>query len=238
MPGRALIAGIIVAVVAVALIAMFIIPHYAGPPIRYLTINAPYVFMKPIGNGQYDVGYYNSQGQWVDLGIYNVSSNALQNAVNVINSFNQQNMGTTLPQPYGTQFQPLDYVVVVGNSTGIVQIPVQGNTILLNKVNPGDWTVLVTDPNDVNKLMYALDTGYKEAAGVMSLSQVYTSKYPGSIIYETGMLYHYNNEFAGGVVIVMNNNTLIPWGYMWHISSQGFGGFLPFVIQASANRYS
>ncbi|MGC9106541.1 MAG: hypothetical protein ACP5HQ_09050, partial [Thermoprotei archaeon] len=227
----------ILAVVVGVLFGLHIIN--SQPQVHYIDVNAPYVFLKPEGNGQYDLGYYGPHGNWHDLGIYNVSSNALENAVNIINQFNQQNMGTTLPQPYGVQFQPLDYVVAIGNTTGTVQIPVHGNTILLDKTNPGLWTVLVTDPKDVNALMYALDTGYKESAHLNPLSQYWTSQYPGSVIYEIGELDKYSSgQFGGSNVIVTNNNTLIPWGYLAHTPQFAQGSGLPFVQQASANRYS
>ncbi|MGC9106139.1 MAG: hypothetical protein ACP5HQ_06960 [Thermoprotei archaeon] len=244
-PAKALYVGMGVVAVLAAALSLLFLPDLLRPQpeAHYITANTDYVFLIPKGNGEYDVGYYNSQGQWVDLGTYHVKSDTLDNAVNVINQFNQQNMGKTLPPPYNTKFQPLDYVVVIGNATptgkptGIVYVPFNpaNNTILLDKVNPGYWTVLVTDQNDVNKLMYALDVGYKESAYANPLSSVYTSQYPGSIIYEIKSLQVYNNMFSGGYVIVTNNNTLIPWGYMWSQNNKGFGASLPFVLQAEGN---
>ncbi|MGC9105571.1 MAG: hypothetical protein ACP5HQ_04000 [Thermoprotei archaeon] len=241
---KAVYVGIGVVAVLAAALSLLFLPDLLHPQtqVHYVTANANYVFLVPKENGEYDVGYYNSQGQWVDLGTYHVKSDTLDNAVNVINQFNQQNMGKTLPPPYNTKFQPLGYVVVIGNATetgqptGIVYVPFNpaNNTILLDKVNPGYWTVLVTDQNDVNKLMYALDVGYKESAGVMSTSPVWTSQYPGSIIYETMELQTYNNQFVGGAVIVTNNNTLIPWGYLSY-AGYNTGSSLPFVQQAEGN---
>jgi hypothetical protein len=207
------------------------------PPENYLTAHTNYLFMKPEEGGQYDVGYYDSQGHWVDLGIYSVKSKVLEDAVNVLNRFNQEHMGTRLPQPYNTEFQPLAYVVVVGNTTGVVQVPVDGKTILLDKVNPGYWTLLVTDKQHINDLMYALNTGYKLSAGVMSSSPALISQYPGSIIYETKALQKYDNRFEGGYVIVTKDDKLIPWGYFSSVEGRAWGYKLLFIREASKNRY-
>jgi hypothetical protein len=86
--------------------------------------------------------------------------------------------------------------------------------------------------------MYALDVGYKESALVVSTSPVWTSQYPGSIIYETKLLQSYNNQFVGGAVIVTNNNTLIPWGYFSGIGNKAWGYNLLFVQQAEGNSVS
>ncbi len=47
----------------------------------------------------------------------------------------------------------------------------------------------------------------------------------------------YNNQFVGGAVIVTNNNTLIPWGFLAHTPQYAVGNSLLFVQQASANMY-
>ncbi|AEA13342.1 hypothetical protein TUZN_1882 [Thermoproteus uzoniensis 768-20] len=227
-----LVAAVAVAVVAAVVVLLLFFSRPSGPPVSYVAVEAPYVFLLPRG-GVYELGYYDTQGNWHGLGTYNASSTALKNAVSTIEQFNQRYTGTTLPQPYGTQFQPLAYVVVIGNTTGTVKIPIEGNTILLDRVNPGDWTILVTDPKDVNKLMYALDTGYKESAYANPMSSIWISQYPGSIFYEIKSLQSYNNEFVGSYVIVMNNNTLIPWGY-----EAGNGYSLLFVQQKEGNFYS
>ncbi|WP_243675806.1 hypothetical protein [Vulcanisaeta distributa] len=76
----------------------------------------------------------------------------------------------------------------------------QGNTILLDKVNPGYWTVVVSDPSDLNKLAYALDVGYKEAATVSGTSNLWYTQPTGTILQETMNLQHYaqNPYFVGG----------------------------------------
>ncbi len=134
----------------------------------------------------------------------------MDQAINVINSFNQQNLGTTVN---GQTFIPLSYMVVIGNSTGKVYLPVEGNptqgyTILLKDVNPGYWTIVVSDPSDLNKLAYALDVGYKEAATVSGTSNLWYTQPTGTILQELSQL----PQFIGGKIVIMSNGTLIPWG--------------------------
>ncbi|WP_243675251.1 hypothetical protein [Vulcanisaeta distributa] len=213
-------------------------PLTPRPSTTYITINAPYAFLTPTGNGFFELFYYDSQGNLHDLGTFNVTSSTLAQAVNVINSFNQQNMGTTVN---GQQFIPLSYEVVIGNSTGgTVQIPVQGNTILLDKVNPGYWTIVVSDPNDLNKLAYALDVGYKEAATVSGTSNLWNTQPTGTILQEIANIYHYtqNPAFGGISIIIMNNGTLIPWGYMFSTTQHSYGYYLSFILQAHTTTYS
>ncbi len=80
----------VVVAIAVVLLAYLLILR---PSMTYLTINAPYVFLMPIGNGQYELLYYDLNGNLHDLVTYKVQSNALNQAVSEINSFNQRNMG-------------------------------------------------------------------------------------------------------------------------------------------------
>ncbi|WP_054853831.1 hypothetical protein [Vulcanisaeta distributa] len=230
--GRAVIIGIAVAIVIIAaVVATLLLTHplTPRPSITYVSINAPYVFLMP-SNGLFELFYYDSQGNLHVVSTYNVSSSTLYQAINVINSFNQQNMGTTIN---GQQFIPLSYMVVIGNSTGVIQIPVQGNTILLDKINPGYWTVVVSDPSDLTKLAYALDVGYKEAATVSGTSDLWYQPGVGTILQETMNLQHMGGTFSGGEIIIMNNGTIIPYGL---IDSYGYN--LKFVIYGLGTSYS
>ncbi|WP_054854607.1 hypothetical protein [Vulcanisaeta distributa] len=238
---RAVIIGVVVAVViiVVAVVATLLLTHplTPRPSITYISINAPYVFLVP-SNGLFELFYYDSSGNLHVVGTYNASSSTLYQAINVINSFNQQNMGGTTIN--GQQFIPLGYMVVIGNSTGTVQIPVQGNVILLDKINPGYWTVVVSDSNDLNKLTYALDVGYKEAAHLSGYSNVWYQPGVGTIAQETMNLQQYSSNpwFFGGKILIMNNGTLIPWAYMGSTNQHGYGINLIFVAQAQMNTYS
>jgi len=201
-----------------------------------MNINANYVFLIPQSNGEYDLGYYGSSEQWINLGIFNVTSTALKQAAGVINSFNQHYVGTTVNNQ---QFIPLAYIIVIGNSSGAIQLPVQDHAILLSKVNPGYWTIIVTSQNYSAKLIFALDAGYKESKQVVIGSPIW---YPpvwyqqpiGTILQETMAMQAYREgSFTGGYVIEMSNGTLVPWGFLFHASHNAFGGNLLFILQAS-----
>ncbi|BDR91804.1 hypothetical protein [Vulcanisaeta souniana] len=238
MPGKVLVVGVVVAVVVIAIALILLMHPFASKPsVAYLTVNAPYAFLRPLGSGQYELFYYDQQGNLHDLGTYNVSSTVLNEAVNEINSFNQQNAGTIIN---GQNFIPLSYEVVIGNSTGVVKIPIQGNTILLDKVNPGYWTVLVTDQNDLTKLAYALDVGYKEAATVSGTSNLWYQQGVGTILTETFDLgkYALNPSFAGANLIITNNGTFIPFAYMLGTNQNSYSYQLTFVEQSDTNVYS
>ncbi len=137
-----------------------------------------------------------------------MKSNTLDQAVNVINSFNQQNMGTTIN---GQSFIPLSYVIIISNGTGVVQVPVQGNTILLDRVDPGCRAIIVADSGDLNKLMYAFYEGYRKP--ISGISASWYSQSLGTMGIEVGRLAQYARsylDFIGGeVVIAMSNGTLI-----------------------------
>ncbi len=234
-----MVVGVVVAVVVIAIALILLMHPFASKPsVAYLTVNAPpYAFLMPTGSGQYELFYYDQQGNLHDLGTYNVSSTVLSEAVNEINSFNQQNAGTMIN---GQNFIPLSYEVVIGNSTGVVKIPVQGNTILLDKVNPGYWTIIVTDQNDLTKLAYALDVGYKESAGVSGTSNLWYQPGVGTVLTETVDLNHYsfNPFFLGASLIITKNGTLIPFGYMASTNQYSYGYQLNFIEQSNTNIYS
>ncbi len=145
---RVLVFGIVVAIVVTTAVVFLAYLLILGPSITYLTINALYVFLMPTGNGRYELFYYDSNGNLHDLGTYKVQSNALNQAVSEINSFNQRSMGTIIN---GQLLISLSYEVIIGNATWAVQVPIQGNTVLLDSVSPIYWTVIVTDQNDLTK---------------------------------------------------------------------------------------
>ncbi len=70
--GRAVIIGTAVAIViiVVAVVATLFLTHPLTPPrpsTTYVTINAPYAFLKPTGSGLFELFYYDSQGNLHDL---------------------------------------------------------------------------------------------------------------------------------------------------------------------------
>ena len=197
--------------------------------INYMVIHAQYVFLVPGNGGKYELEYYCPNGDLNVLGTYSVLSNGeLWHIRMMIKLFNWQ---YSMEQ---AGFIPLSYFIVIGgsvitNSTGVIVIPVRGDTILLNKLNGSDyeWTVIVTVPQYTQLLMNALGTGYRKAVLVSGTSSLWKQQPIGSLLGET-----YNfEEFigcGGGYVIVTCNGTIIPFGYVCDE-----GNFLPFIAQAN-----
>ena len=235
MARRLPLLGAAVAVIVVIVVVLLLLRP--GQRYTYLRVNAQYAFLMPEGDGQYELFYYDQNGTLHDLGTYNISSNSLGQVINVINSFNQKFAGTIINNQ---QFIPLDYIIVIGNTTKMVEIPVHGNVILLDKVNSGYWTVVVSDQSDLSKLAYALDVGYMVSAHVSGISNLWYTQPTGTILQETMNLqgFSWYPGFFGGDVIVMNNGTIVPWGFLGGTSQYTTGIYLPFIHQASVNGYS
>ncbi|GGP19664.1 hypothetical protein GCM10007981_04260 [Thermocladium modestius] len=89
----------------------------------------------------------------MELGIYHVdnySNSVIQKDVNIINQFNNNHDDSK-------GFILLSYVIGNNRASIVVKIPVKGNTILLNEISMGYWTILVTEPQYIQLLIYALD---------------------------------------------------------------------------------
>lgn len=176
MARRPVLVGAAILVIFVIVVA-FLVVLRQGQHYTYLRVDAQYAFLMPEGNGQYELFYYDRNGTLHVLGIYNVSGDSLSQIIDVINSFNQKLAGTTVNNQ---QFIPLSYMIVIGNNTtDVVDIPVRGDVILLNKVNPGYWTFVLSDQSDLSKLAYALDVGYKESAHASGNSDIWYTQPTG-----------------------------------------------------------
>ena len=228
------IAGVIaVVVIAVALLAYLILVPHAS----MLEVSAPYAFIIN-NNGQWVILYYDESGNMHVVGAYaNLNDPAVIQAMNVVNQFNQQIV------PQHPSYQPLDSIIVVGagdtGKQGVVEIPVSGNTIELNQVNQGYYTLVAVPQQYTTQLMQALDTGYKLSAIVGSQGAnylQYNDPQVWKLVLETIDLQQYSPlyaSFGGGHIIQTNNNTLIPYGFFWASYSYAYGGNLPFIIRAS-----
>ena len=199
-----------------------------------LVVSAPYAFIIS-SNGQWVVIYFDQSGNMHVVGQYsNLNAPDIIQAMSVVNQFNQQVV------PQHPSYQPLDSIIVVGagdtGKQGVVEIPVSGNTIELNQVNPGYYTLVAVPQQYTTQFMQALDVGYKLSAhvGANGLEYLqYNDPQVWKLVLETGNLHQYAGssiDFVGGYIIQTNNNTLIPYGYLSGTSSIGYGINLPFAI--------
>ena len=230
---RLLLVGVVVVVVLIAL-ALVLIQH----PSQSLVVNAPYAFIVQLGNGSWVVEYFDQSGNMHVVGQYsNLNDPDILNAMNVVNQFNQQVV------PQHSCYQPLASIIVVGagdtRKQGVVEIPVSGNTIKLKDVDPRYYTLVTVPQQYVNLFMEALATGYKLSAGVGANGLQYlqyNDPQVWKLVLETGDLHQYVGpypDFIGGMILEMNNNILIPYGYLSGTSSVGYASNLPFIAQAS-----
>ena len=225
----------VVVVVLIALASYLILIHHSSA----IVINAPYVFIVRLGNGSWVVEWFSQNGSLHTLGPFNnLNDPAIIQAMSVVSSFNQQVV------PQHSSYQPLASIIVVGagdtGKQGVVEIPVSGNTIELNQVNPGYYTLVAVPQQYATQFMQALDTGYKLSAGVSAQGANYLQYNDPQIwklVLETGDLHQYalsssNIDYGAGYILQTNNNTLVPWGYLG-----GYGYNLQF-IQQSNNLYN
>ena len=230
------VALIAVIVIAAALVAYLLLKPHASS----VEVSAPYAFI--VGeNGQWFVEYYDESGNLHTLGPFSsLNDPSIVQAMSVVDQFNQQVV------PQHPSYQPLDSIIVVGagdtGKQGVVEIPVSGNTIELNQVNPRYYTLVAVPQQYTTQLMQALDTGYKLAATVSSQGLQYL-QYNNPQVYnelkELIDLYKVYIPFGPSRLIVTNNNTLIAWGSLTSpFPNRGYGTNLPFIIQASGNFYN
>ncbi|BBD73335.1 hypothetical protein HS1genome_1724 [Sulfodiicoccus acidiphilus] len=124
------------------------------------------------------------------MGYYKVEGDFLP-VVTTVNNFNELNSGNP-------GYLPLVYVLVIGandnGEPGVVDVPVQGNEILLNEVDPGYWTVVVTGRQYVNQLLWTLDNGYRETGTVSGTSNLWYQPGIGKTLLETVDLQQYTYD--------------------------------------------
>mgnify|MGYP001770770117 FL=1 len=229
---KPLLIGVVVVVVVAVALALALTRHASA-----IIINAPYAFIVRLGNGSWVVEYFDQSGNMHVVGQYsNLNDPDILNAMNVVDSFNQQVV------PQHSCYQPLASIIVVGandaGKQGIVEIPVSGNMIKLKDVDPRYYTLVTVPQQYANLFMEALATGYKLSAGVGANGLQYLQYNDPQIwklILETGDLHQYVGpypDFIGGMILKTNNNILIPYGYLSGTSSVGYASNLPFIAQA------
>ena len=223
---RLLLVG--VAAVAVTAVALTLILIQHPPP--GIVINAPYAFIIR-QNSQWYIEWFSLNGSLHTLGPFNnLNDPDILNAMSVVDSFNQQVV------PQHSSYQPLASIIVVGagdtGKQGVVEIPVSGNTIELNQVNPGYYTLVAVPQQYANLFMEALDTGYKLSTGVSTQGLQYlqySNLQVWKLVLEIVNLQQYapqNVFFSERGILETNNETLIPFALF-----DSYGYNLKFIQQ-------
>jgi hypothetical protein len=213
---------------AVVIVIVILAALYAGgalrpqAPLRYLGSPSGYEAFVP--NGQ----TVNISGQTDPVGNLILSNGTTlhdviwngQYASTIINNHNQivqlnnQFVGQTDPvnnQPY----VPLQDFYVIKGQVPIKLATINGQTyyvIEANKINPADIAGFYTYDKWVPNFVAAMNTPGTYAAVIPGNSPVFQwTNTTGTVAYQT-MLYGHYGQFAGGVVLILPNKTIIPYG--------------------------
>ena len=213
---------------AVVTVIVILAALYAGgalrpqAPVRYLGSPSGYEAFVP--NGQ----TVNISGQTDPVGDLILSNGTtIQNVVwngryasTIINNHNQivqlngQFVGQTDPvnnQPY----VPLQDLYVIKGQVPVEQATINGQTyyvIEADKINPADIAGFYTYDKWVPNFVAAMNTPGTYAAGLPGNSPVFQwENLTGTVAYQT-MVYGQYGPLSGGVVLVLPNETIIPYG--------------------------
>jgi hypothetical protein len=236
-----LYAAIGVVVTVIVLLAAL----YAGgalrpqAPVRYLGSPSGYEAFVP--NGQ-TINYNGQTDPVGDLILSNETT--IQNAVwngqyasTIINNHNQivqlngQFVGQTDPvnnQPY----VPLQDFYVIKGQVPIEQATINGQTYYIieaNKINPADIAGFYTYDKWVSNFVAAMNKPGTYAAGLPGNSPVFTwTNTTGTLPYQI-ILYTQNcQNCAGGGILVLPNETIIPFG----IFNNPFGSSFNYLLSS------
>ena len=165
--------------------------------------------------------------------LHNVIWNG-QYASTIINNHNQmvqlngQFVGQTDPinhQPY----KPLQDVYVIDGSVPIKLEIINGQTyyvIEANKINPADIAGFYTYDKWVPNFVAAMNMPGTTAASVVGNSPVYDwTNITGTLVYQTQLYGHYGS-FSGRYILVLPNNTIIPYGVNIYIEGSSFNKYV------------
>ncbi|MDT7970427.1 MAG: hypothetical protein RQ842_07650 [Vulcanisaeta sp.] len=229
----AVVGVVVVAVVAAVLVLLLQTPNRV--PVQYFGSPSGYEAFVP--NGQ----TINYNGHTDPTGILILSNGTvIQNVVwdgqyagtiiqndNQIVQLNSQFVGQTDPvnhQPY----VPLQDFYVIKGQVPIEQVTINGQTyyvIEANNINPADIAGFYTYQGWVPNFVEAINTPGTYAAGLPGNSPVFQwENLTGTVAYQT-MVYGHYGPFDGGVVLVLPNETIIPYGTTYNPSGTSLNNY-------------
>jgi len=233
------VVGVVVVVVVVA--ALTLLPTLHQAPVQY--VGSPSGYEAFVPNGQ----TINYNGHMDPTGTLILSDgNTIQNAVwngqyagtiiqnhNQIVQLNDQFVGQTDPvnnQPY----VPLQDFYVIKGQVPIEQVTINGQTyyvIEASSINPANIAGFYTYQAWVNNFVVAMNTPGTYAAGLPGNSPVFQwENLTGTVAYQTMSLGPYIRGFSGGAVLVLPNETIIPYGINSNIAGPSLNNYI-FVQQ-------
>lgn len=216
------IIGVVIAVVVViALVLLLQTPHRA--PVQYFGSPSGYEAFVP--NGQ-TINYNGNTDPTGTLILNNgttikdviwdgqYASTIIQNHNQTV-QLNSQFVGQTDPIN-GQQYVPLQDLYVIKGQVPIEQVTINGQTyyvIEANNINPANIAGFYTYQGWVSNFIEAMNTPGTYAAVIPGNSPVYNwANITGTLVYETHLYQHYYGSLTGGYVLILPNQTIIPYG--------------------------
>jgi len=133
---------------------------------------------------------------------------------NEINELNSRFVGQYAinHQPY----VPLQDFYVIKGQVPVEQVTINGQTYYVidaNNINPADIAGFYTYQGWVTNFVEAMNTPGTYAAVIPGNSPVYNwANITGTLVYETHLYQHYYGSLTGGYVLILPNQTIIPYG--------------------------
>jgi len=230
------IVGVVVVVVVIAA-ALVLLPTLHRASVQYVGSSSGYEAFVPSGQT------INYNGHTDPTGTLILSNgNTIQNVVwdgqyantiiqnhNQIVQLNNQFVGQIDPvnnQPY----VPLQDLYVIKGQIPIQQVTINGQTyyvIEASSINPGDLAGFYTYDKLVPNFMAAINTQGTYAAGLPGNSPVFQWTNTTGTLPQEIILYHQHSlNFAGGGLLVLPNETIIPYGITSSPSGSAFSSFI------------
>jgi len=225
---------IAVAVVATALVLLLQTPHRV--PVQYFGSPSGYEAFVPNGK---TINYNGNTDPVGDLILNNGTTihdvvwdgqyaNTIIQNHNQIVQLNNRFVGQTDPinnQPY----VPLQDLYVIKGQVPVEQTTINGQTyyvIEANNINPGDIAGFYTYQGWVNNFVAVMNMPGTYAAVLPGNSPVFQwTNITGTVAYQT-MVYGRYGPFGGGDVLVLSNETTIPYGTTGNIAGASLDNYL------------
>jgi hypothetical protein len=154
------------------------------------------------------------------------SNTIIQNHDQIV-QLNNQFVGQTDPinnQPY----VPLQDLYVIKGQVPVEQVTINGQTyyvIEANSINPADIAGFYTYQGWVNNFVEAMNMPGTYAAGLPGNSPVFQwENLTGTVAYQT-VVYQPYGPFDGGLVLVLPNKTIIPYGAIDNIAGVSLNSY-------------
>jgi len=216
----AVVGAVVVAVVVTSLVLLLQTPHRV--PVQYFGSPGGYEAFVPNGQTMDYNGNTDPTGTLIlsnGTEIKNViwtgqyASTIIQNR-NQIVQLNSRFVGQTDPVN-NQQYVPLQDLYVIKGQVPIEQVIINGQAYFVidaNNINPADIAGFYTYQGWVTNFVEAMNTPGTYAAVLPGNSPVFQwENLTGTVAYET-MLYGHYGPFAGGVVLILPNKIIIPYG--------------------------